>query len=519
MSSINRKDEKENLIQSRTAHRTDKQHQGYGTRHTFTILSFIGYFNLYTMRFNMSVAIVSMANHTDPKSDDNSTDNDVCPGPSLNNTKTPTNKAAPFDWDESTQGLVLSSFFYGYLATQILGGFLATKFGGKRIFGYGILVTAILSLVTPEAARVGTWALIVVRVIEGLAEGMTFPAMSSMQGKWTPEMERSFLPVIANSGAIFGSVVVLPVTGFLCDSNFLGGWPSAFYVFGAVSIVWFVFWHFLIYETPSDHPRITPAEKIYIESTASEKRAQNYPTPWRAILTSSAMWAIILLGILNSWGGYITNTSLPIYMNKIQKFDITQDGLLMALPNILVWITSVTGSYVADIIRKKRCLSTTAVRKMFTTIALVPTVLCLPLIKLAGCDHFYVVLLIVLGNGMGGFLIVGLTVNILDIGFNYSGILMGLANFGNNIPGVISPYFVGLMTNNNDTMSQWTTIFYVSMGANIAGLMIFLLFAKGEEEPWNRPPEDNSDNYITIQQSSVTGDTSTQVKYADTFGF
>lgn len=68
-------------------------------------------------------------------------------------------------------------------------------------------------------------------------------------------------------------------------------------------------------------------------------------------------------------------------------------------------------------------------------------------------------------------------------------------------------------------MSQWTTIFYVSMGANIAGLMIFLLFAKGEEEPWNRPPEDNSDNYITIQQSSVTGDTSTQVKYADTFGF
>ncbi len=39
-----------------------------------------------------------------------------------------------FTWDSSTQGIILGSFFYGYILTQIPGGWLATKFGGKRIF-------------------------------------------------------------------------------------------------------------------------------------------------------------------------------------------------------------------------------------------------------------------------------------------------------------------------------------------------------------------------------------------------
>ena len=36
-----------------------------------------------------------------------------------------------FDWDSQTQGLILASFFYGYIFTQIPGGYFATKYGGK----------------------------------------------------------------------------------------------------------------------------------------------------------------------------------------------------------------------------------------------------------------------------------------------------------------------------------------------------------------------------------------------------
>jgi MFS family permease len=80
-----------------------------------------------------------------------------------------------FDWDEQTQGLILSSFFWGYVITHLPGGMLAEKFGGKYALGLGILSTAIFTLLTPLAANYGgaSW-LIAVRFFEGLGEVSTF---------------------------------------------------------------------------------------------------------------------------------------------------------------------------------------------------------------------------------------------------------------------------------------------------------------------------------------------------------
>jgi ACS family sodium-dependent inorganic phosphate cotransporter-like MFS transporter 5 len=64
----------------------------------------------------------------------------------------------------------LGSFFYGYVVTQIPGGRLAEIFGGKWIFGIGILITSIFTLLTPLAANWSFYALIVVRVLEGKIE-------------------------------------------------------------------------------------------------------------------------------------------------------------------------------------------------------------------------------------------------------------------------------------------------------------------------------------------------------------
>jgi ACS family sodium-dependent inorganic phosphate cotransporter-like MFS transporter 5 len=66
-----------------------------------------------------------------------------------------------------TQGYILGSFFYGYVITQLPGGRLAELFGGKWIFGTGVLVTSIFTLLTPIAAKLSIYALIAVRVFEG----------------------------------------------------------------------------------------------------------------------------------------------------------------------------------------------------------------------------------------------------------------------------------------------------------------------------------------------------------------
>lgn len=64
--------------------------------------------------------------------------------------------------------MVLGSFYYGYVALQIPGGWLALKVGGTRLFGVAVLIASALTLLTPVASRTSVVLLIIVRVGEGL---------------------------------------------------------------------------------------------------------------------------------------------------------------------------------------------------------------------------------------------------------------------------------------------------------------------------------------------------------------
>ena len=64
--------------------------------------------------------------------------------------------------------MVLGSFYYGYIVLQVPGGWLATKIGGTRIFGMALFIASVLTLLTPAAARFSVYALIVLRVLEGV---------------------------------------------------------------------------------------------------------------------------------------------------------------------------------------------------------------------------------------------------------------------------------------------------------------------------------------------------------------
>ena len=65
---------------------------------------------------------------------------------------------------------MLGAFFYGYMITQLPGGWLAEKYGGKKVLGIGIGMTSVLTLFTPLAAETSIWLLVAVRAMEGLFE-------------------------------------------------------------------------------------------------------------------------------------------------------------------------------------------------------------------------------------------------------------------------------------------------------------------------------------------------------------
>lgn len=62
--------------------------------------------------------------------------------------------------------------------------------------------TAVLTLLSPLAAQLGVGVLIALRILEGIGEGVTWPAMQAFFARWAPPSERSKLPAISYAGKI-----------------------------------------------------------------------------------------------------------------------------------------------------------------------------------------------------------------------------------------------------------------------------------------------------------------------------
>lgn len=63
---------------------------------------------------------------------------------------------------------------------------------------------------------------------------------------------------------MIGTIVAQSSAGYLLkvtDDN----WPLVFYACGFVTLVWYVFWHLLVYSSPNEHPTITEYELNYLE--------------------------------------------------------------------------------------------------------------------------------------------------------------------------------------------------------------------------------------------------------------
>jgi MFS transporter, ACS family, solute carrier family 17 (sodium-dependent inorganic phosphate cotransporter), other len=137
-------------------------------------MGFLAIVNAYTMRICLNVAITEMV----IKKSYNVSEG-VCPVHDWIGTSRKSNGI--YEWDEQLQGWILSAFFWGYVITHIPAGCMAQTFGGKYTLSLGILSTAIFTLLTPLAIeKGGSVGLIVVRVLEGLGEGTTFPALSAL---------------------------------------------------------------------------------------------------------------------------------------------------------------------------------------------------------------------------------------------------------------------------------------------------------------------------------------------------
>ncbi|KAJ9698629.1 hypothetical protein PVL29_007612 [Vitis rotundifolia] len=271
--------------------------------------------------------------------------------------------SAEYNWSPTTVGLIQSSFFWGYLLTQIAGGIWADTVGGKLVLGFGVVWWSIATILTPIAAKIGLPFLLVVRAFMGIGEGVAMPAMNNILSKWVPVAERSRSLALVYSGMYLGSVTGLAFSPFLIHSF---GWPSVFYSFGSLGTVWFATWLSKAYSSPLEDPELLPKEKKLIVGNSVSKEPVK-EIPWRLILSKPPVWALIGSHFCHNWGTFILLTWMPTYYNQVLKFNLTESGLFCVLPWLTMAFSANLGGWIADTLVSKG-LSVTTVRKIMQTI-------------------------------------------------------------------------------------------------------------------------------------------------------
>jgi MFS family permease len=124
------------------------------------LLSFSGFLVSFVMRNDINLAIIAMVRHPPRNITANNTEvvlycynpDTAATNSSIDEPQQSNNEEGDFEWDSTVQSTIISSFYWCYVMSQILGGYLTQKLGPKKVFGYSQLATAIGSIFIPFAA-------------------------------------------------------------------------------------------------------------------------------------------------------------------------------------------------------------------------------------------------------------------------------------------------------------------------------------------------------------------------------
>ncbi|XP_063237104.1 putative inorganic phosphate cotransporter isoform X2 [Bacillus rossius redtenbacheri] len=460
---------------------------------------FFGFAINYMVRINVNIAIVSMvqprgrpAGETDARvsecfpagGDEPSPPRGGAAGGNASAPRVAEEEPAQFPWDEHQQSLVLGAFFWAHWATQLPGGVLAQRYGTKLVFGLSNWLQCLLSFFIPLAAQLDLRILVFIRFLQGLIAGFAWPSMHNLTAAWVPPNERSKF-VTSYMGSSVGVMVTFPLFGWLTGVH---GWPSVFYVTGALGTAWFCAWWLLVFDTPAEHPRMSSEERDRIEdSLRHSKASKKLPTPWKHILLSAPVWMNIVAQWGDTWEMFTLTTQAPTYFKYIHGWDVGMTGLLSGLPHLCRIVVAYFMGVLCDWLLQSDVLPRTAVRKIATAVCCIGQGVFTVGLAFSGCNKLVSVACLMLATGMSGAISSGPLASHIDLSPNFASILLGVGNMITVIPGIISPIIVGILTYHNQTVGQWQTVFLITAVMSASVGVCYLLCGSSELQEWNDP--------------------------------
>ncbi|MFF6014112.1 MFS transporter [Lysinibacillus fusiformis] len=323
--------------------------------------------------------------------------------------------------DASSTGIILSAFFLGYAIMQIPGGWLADKFGAKRILLMAVIMWSIFTGLTAIAWSLT--AMIVIRFLFGIGEGGFQPSSSKIIATIFPKEERGrAMSIMLTSGGIVSLIVPL-LAAYLLGTI---GWRMMFIIIGAIgAIIAYLYWKYIQLpkaETAEAAETGSPAVKV------SFKELLKTPLMWNLIIAYFCIYAV-------NWG---LVSWIPTYLQKNRGLDLMSIGWAQTIPAITTIIGVYGSGYIIDKLPR-------GMEKVLGSISCAVIGLLLYLMFTAKTVTLFIGYQTIVSIFIA-FVITLLPVIVLKkLPSSITGSAMGIANTGGQLAGFVTPMAIGFM--------------------------------------------------------------------------
>jgi len=239
-------------------------------------------------------------------------------------------------------GVLLSSFFWAYAPAQLVAGWLVHRFDLRIVLACGVALWAAATTLT--AVAYGFTALLLLRLLLGLGESVTFPSWQLLLARHSVEADRGRAAGLVGAGQGVG-----PMLGTLCGGLIMArfGWRAMFVALGILTFLWVLPWLRLTRRLLSSAP---------VHSGT--------PVGYGAILRQRDFWGAALGHFFANYPFYFVITWMPTFLVKAGGFTLARMAVIgAAVYGIYAVATALSGALSDRLLR--RGANVTRVRKAF----------------------------------------------------------------------------------------------------------------------------------------------------------
>ncbi|MBL8237188.1 MAG: MFS transporter [Bryobacterales bacterium] len=243
-------------------------------------------------------------------------------------------------------GWVVGLFTLSYAAFEIPAGVWGDKYGPRNILTRIVLWWSAFTAMTGLTSNY--YVLLVVRFLFGAGEAGAYPNISAMVSRWFPTHERARAVGItwmaSRLGGAISPLLVVPIQQAY-------GWRSTFYIFGAVGVVWCVWWWLYARDNPREKAGVSDKELELIG--APKVAAAHVSLPWKQVMRSRNFWMILAMYHTYCWGSYFYLGWLHTYLQRGRGFSEDEMKLWSTLPFLFGACGNLFGGLSSDFLSKK----------------------------------------------------------------------------------------------------------------------------------------------------------------------